>query len=54
MLKHNNVVDEDPSLTIRLEAHPERELEAVCFETGRSRGDIVRDALRMQLQRMRC
>jgi len=33
------------SLTIRLEADMERELEAVCVETGRSRGDIMRDAL---------
>jgi predicted DNA-binding protein len=41
------------SLTIRLEADLERELEAVCVETGRSRGDIVRDALHRQLQRMR-
>ena len=41
------------SLTIRLEADLERELEAVCAETGRSRGDIVRDALRRQLQVMR-
>lgn len=41
------------SLTIRLEADLERELEAVCAETGRSRGDIVRDALRRQLQLMR-
>ena len=41
------------SLTIRLEADLERELEAVCAETGRSRGEIVRDALRRQLQLMR-
>jgi predicted transcriptional regulator len=32
------------SLTIRLEADLERELEAICAETGRSRGDIVRAA----------
>ena len=44
---------QDPFLTIRLEVDLERELEAVCVETGRSRGDIVRDALRRQLQRMR-
>jgi metal-responsive CopG/Arc/MetJ family transcriptional regulator len=41
------------SLTIRLEADLEQELEAVCAETGRSRGEIVRDALRRQLQLMR-
>ena len=34
------------SLTIRLEDDLEQELEAVCAETGRSRGEIVRDALR--------
>ena len=41
------------SLTIRLEDDLEQELEAVCAETGRSRGEIVRDALRRQLQLMR-
>lgn len=41
------------SLTIRLDDDLEQELEAVCSETGRSRGDIVRDALRRQLQLMR-
>ena len=41
------------SLTIRLEANLERELKAACAETGRSRGEIVRDALRRQLQLMR-
>ena len=30
----------------------EQGLEAACAETGRSRGDIVRDALRSQLQLM--
>ena len=33
------------SLTIRLEADMERELEAVYVETGRSRGDIMCEAL---------
>ena len=37
----------------RLDADLERELEAICAETGRSRGDIVRDALRRQLPLMR-
>jgi hypothetical protein len=41
------------SLTIRPAADLERELEAVCAETGRSRGDIVSDPLRRQLQLMR-
>lgn len=41
------------SLTIRLEDDLEQELQAVCAETGRSRGEIVRDALRRQLQLMR-
>jgi predicted DNA-binding protein len=41
------------SLSFRLEADLERELEAVCVEMGRYLGDIVRDALHRQLQRMR-
>ena len=41
------------SLTIRLEDDLEQELQAACAETGRSRGVIVRDALRRQLQLMR-
>jgi metal-responsive CopG/Arc/MetJ family transcriptional regulator len=41
------------SLTIRLDEELEQELEAACAETGRSRGEIVRDALRRQLQVMR-
>ena len=41
------------SLTIRLEDDLEQELETACAETGRSRGEIVRDALRRQLQLMR-
>jgi len=41
------------SLTIRLEDDMEQELEAACAESGRSRGEIVRDALRWQLQLMR-
>jgi len=41
------------SLTIRLEDDLEQELQAACAETGRSRGEIVRDALRRQLQLMR-
>ena len=41
------------SLAIRLDDALEQELEAVCAETGRSRSEIVRDALRRQLQLMR-
>ena len=41
------------SLTIRLDEGLEQELEAACEQTGRSRGEIVRDALRRQLQLMR-
>jgi hypothetical protein len=40
------------SLTIRPAADLERELEAICAETG-PRGDIVPDPLRRQLQLMR-
>jgi predicted transcriptional regulator len=41
------------SLTIRLDEELEQGLQAACTETGRSRGEIVRDALRCQLQLMR-
>jgi predicted transcriptional regulator len=41
------------SLTIRLEDDLEQELQAACTETGRPRGEILRDALRLQLQLMR-
>lgn len=41
------------TLTIRLDEGLEQGLEAACAETGRSRGEIVRDALRRQLQLMR-
>lgn len=39
------------SLTIRLDEELEQGLEAACAESGRSRGEIVRDALRLQLMR---
>ena len=38
---------------IRLDQGLEQGLEAACDETGRSPGDIARDALRRQLQLMR-
>lgn len=41
------------SLTIRLDEELEQGLEAACAVTGRSCGEIVRDALRRQLQLMR-
>jgi len=41
------------TLTIRLKEVLEQGLEAACAETGRSRSEIVRDALRRQLQLMR-
>jgi predicted transcriptional regulator len=41
------------SLRIRLDDELEQELEAACAETRPSRGEIMRDALRRQLQLMR-
>lgn len=41
------------SLTIRLEDELDQELDAACAATGLSRGEVVRDALRRQLQLMR-
>lgn len=41
------------TLTICLEDDLEEQLQALCAETGRSRGDIAQDALRGQLQLMR-
>ena len=37
------------ALTIRLDPELERELDRVAAATGRSRSDLVRDALRRQL-----
>lgn len=37
------------AVTIRLDPDLERELEHVAASTGRSRSDVVRDALRRQL-----
>jgi hypothetical protein len=36
-----------------MDAQLERELARACKETGRSRGDLVRDALRRQLRLLR-
>lgn len=41
------------TLTIRLERELERELDHACKQTGRSRSDLVRDALRRQLALLR-
>jgi predicted transcriptional regulator len=41
------------TLTIRLEPDLERLLDRLCRETGRTRSDLVRDALRRQLQLLR-
>jgi len=41
------------TITIRLEDDLERELEQACKQTGRSRSDLVRDALRRQLALLR-
>jgi predicted transcriptional regulator len=41
------------ALTIRLEPDLERLLDRLCRETGRTRSDVVRDALRRQLQILR-
>jgi predicted transcriptional regulator len=41
------------ALTIRLDADLERQLDALAAATGRSRSDLVRDALRRQLTLLR-
>jgi predicted transcriptional regulator len=41
------------AVTIRLEPELERLLDRLCRETGRTRSDLVRDALRKQLQLLR-
>lgn len=41
------------TLTIRLDPELERQLERVCRETGRTRSDVARDALRRQLSLLR-
>jgi predicted transcriptional regulator len=46
-------ISKQPLLTIRLDEALAQQLEAVCADTGRSRGEIVRDALRRQLSLMR-
>ncbi len=41
------------ALTIHLDAELERLLDRLCAETGRTRSDVVRDALRRQLGLLR-
>jgi metal-responsive CopG/Arc/MetJ family transcriptional regulator len=41
------------TLTVRIDRSLERELDRACADTGRSRGDLVRDALRRQLSLLR-
>ena len=41
------------AITIRLDRDLEKALDKVCVQTGRSRSDIVRDALRRQLSLLR-
>jgi predicted transcriptional regulator len=41
------------TVTIRLDARLERELERICRRLGRTRSDVVRDALRRQVSLMR-
>ena len=47
------LVRSNRTLTIRLDEGLEQGLEAACAETVRSRGEIVLDALRRQLQLLR-
>lgn len=41
------------TITIRLDEELERELDRVCAQTGRTRSDLARDALRRQLALLR-
>ena len=41
------------SITIRLDPELERLLESVCAQSGRTRSEVVRDALRRQLTLLR-
>lgn len=42
-----------PTVTIRLDAELQRELDQLCRQLGRSRSDVVRDALRRQVALLR-
>lgn len=41
------------AITIRLDPRLEKRLDRLCKQTGRSRSDLVRDALRRQLSLLR-
>jgi predicted transcriptional regulator len=41
------------ALTVRLDPHLEKLLDRLCKETGRTRSELVRDALRRQLSLVR-
>ncbi len=41
------------AITIRLDPELERQLDSICAQTGRTRSDVVRDALRRQLALLR-
>ena len=41
------------AITIRLDPDLERHLDRICKQTGRTRSDVVRDALRRQLSLLR-
>lgn len=41
------------AITIRLDPDLERQLDSICAQTGRTRSDVVRDALRRQLALLR-
>ncbi len=41
------------TVTIRLDAELQRELDQLCRQLGRSRSDVVRDALRRQVALLR-
>jgi len=43
----------EASVTIRLDAKLQRELDRLCRQLGRSRSDVVRDALRRQMALLR-
>jgi predicted transcriptional regulator len=42
-----------PTITIRLDDTLERQLDQACAQTGRTRSDLARDALRRQLALLR-
>ena len=42
-----------PTVTIRLDAELQRELDQLCRQLGRSRSEVVRDALRRQMALLR-